>query len=234
MSSDAAARPPTLLTLAGHAEQVLREMIFSGELAPGDRVSAEEAAEQLGMSAMPVREALRSLASRGLVEAIARRGFRVRGADRTDFAETYQLRLLLDPFATTIAVPRMDAAALAAMDNALDRLEQTMLSDDVGCYDADHRAFHFSIYERAGSRWLLDIQAMLWENSQRYQRLSAGVRGTPSERVAEHRAIAGACRRGDAAGAARLVHQHLERTQVVVCAVLDARGGTATTKKESR
>jgi DNA-binding GntR family transcriptional regulator len=128
----------------------------------------------------------------------------------------------------------MDAAALAAMDKALDRFELTVLSGDVGCYDTDHRAFHFSIYDHAGSRWLLDIQSMLWENSQRYQRLSAGVRGTPAERVAEHRAIADACRRRDAAEAARLVHQHLERTQVVVFAVLDAHGGTAISEKESR
>jgi DNA-binding GntR family transcriptional regulator len=211
-----------VLTLAGHAEQVLREMIFSGELAPGVRISTDEAADKLGMSPIPVREALRSLASRGLVEAIARRGFRVRAADRDDFAETYQLRMLLDPFATKLAVPRMDADAIAAMDHALDDLERTILSNDVDSYDADHRAFHFSIYNHSGSRWLLDVQAMLWENSQRYQRLSAGVRGTPEDRVAEHRAIAEACRRGDTEETARLVHQHLDFTQAVVVTVLDA------------
>jgi DNA-binding GntR family transcriptional regulator len=211
-----------VLTLAGHAEQVLREMIFSGELAPGVRVSAEEAAEQLGMSPIPVREALRSLASRGLVEAIAHRGFRVRPADRADFAETYQLRMLLDPFATKLAVPRMDAEAIHAMDRALDSFERTILGEDLGSYDADHRAFHFSIYDHCGSRWLLDIQEMLWENSQRYQRLSAEVRGTPKDRVAEHRTIAEACRRGDVDEATHLVHQHLESTQTVVFRALDA------------
>lgn len=214
-------KPSPVLTLAGHAEQVLREMIFAGELAPGVRISADEAAEQLGMSPIPVREALRSLASRGLVEAIARRGFRVRPADRDDFAETYQLRMLLDPFATTLAVPRMDDAAIAAMDAALSDLERTVLSGDVGSYDRDHRAFHFAVYDHAGSRWLLDFQSMLWENSQRYQRISTGLRGTPQDRVAEHRAIADACRAGDAEGAARLVGQHLEHTRVVVFAALD-------------
>jgi DNA-binding GntR family transcriptional regulator len=213
--------PTRVLTLAAHAEQVLREMIFSGELAPGVRISAEEAAEKLGMSPIPVREALRSLASRGLVEAIARRGFRVRPADRRDFAETYQLRMLLDPFAAELAVPRMDRTAISGMDRALANLEHTMLSNDTGSYDAHHRAFHFSVYNHAGSRWLLDIQAMLWENSQRYQRLSASIRGTPEDRVAEHRAIAEACRRGDGAEAARIVRQHLDFTQAVVFPALD-------------
>jgi DNA-binding GntR family transcriptional regulator len=204
--------PSKVLTLAGHAEQVLREMIFSGELKAGDRVYPESAAEKLGMSPIPVREALRSLASRGLVDAVARRGFRVRPADRNDFAETYDLRLLLDPHAAGLAVPRMDDVG---------RLERSTLEGDVDSYDDDHRAFHFAIYRHSGSRWLQDIMAMLWENSQRYQRLSTGLRGTPEQRVAEHRAIAAACRAGDAELAQRLVYEHLDHTRVVVFAALD-------------
>ncbi|HEX5118506.1 MAG TPA: GntR family transcriptional regulator [Pseudonocardiaceae bacterium] len=221
MSTQPTSRPARLLTLAGHAEQLLREMIFSGELAPGVRISADDAARRLGMSAIPVREALRSLASRGLVESIARRGFRVRAADQADLAETYQLRMLLDPFATTLAVPRMDASALAAMDAAMDTFERTVRAGDVASYDADHRAFHFSVYDHAGSRWLTDIQAMLWENSRRYQRLSAALRGSAADRVAEHRAIADACRRGTAGEAAGLVHDHLARTEQLVTAELE-------------
>jgi GntR family transcriptional regulator, carbon starvation induced regulator len=209
-------------TLAGHAEQVLREMIFSGDLAPGVRISAEEVAENLGMSPIPVREALRSLASRGLVEAIAHRGFQVRPADRADFAETYQLRMLLDPFAAKLAVPRMNAEAITELDRALDRFERTIRTEDHASYDADHRAFHFAIYNHCGSRWLLDFEEMLWENSQRYQRISTVIRGTPEDRVAEHRAIAQACRSGDAEAAMRLIHQHLERTRTVVFQTLDA------------
>ncbi len=233
MPQNPPSRQSKVLTLTGHAEQILREMIFSGELAPGVRISADEAADKLGMSPIPVREALRGLVSRGLVESIPQRGFRVRPADRNDFAETYQLRLLLDPFAARLAVPRMDEAALEAMEEAFTALESTLLSDDVDSYDADHRAFHFSIYDHCGSRWLLDIQAMLWENSQRYQRLSTGIRGSVEQRVAEHRAIADACRLGDADGAAALVHSHLEHTRSVVFAVLDAPDDGEKNDKES-
>lgn len=222
MPQNQQSRPSKVLTLTGHAEQILREMIFSGELAPGVRISADEAAEKLGMSPIPVREALRGLASRGLVEAIPQRGFRVRPADRRDFAETYQLRILLDPYAARLAVPRMDAVALAAMEVAFSALENTMLNNDTDSYDFDHRAFHFSIYDHCGSRWLLDIQAMLWENSQRYQRLSTGIRGSVEQRVAEHRAIADACQLGDSEGAAALVASHLEHTRSVVFPVLEA------------
>ena len=216
MPNDRQSRKSAVVTLAGHAEKVLRELIFSGELRPGERIYADEEAEKLGMSLIPVREALRSLASRGMVEAIPQRGFRVRPADREDFAETYQLRLMLDPFAARLAVPRMTDSTLEEMDRALDALARTIRSGDVSDYDTDHRAFHFSIYNQCGSRWLLDIQSMLWENSLRYQRLSTGLRGTPEERVAEHQAIADACHVGDADIVADLVYQHLDHTRSVV------------------
>lgn len=218
-------RKNPVMTLAGHAEKVLRDMIFSGELEPGQRIYADEEAEKLGMSLIPVREALRTLASRGLVESIPQRGFRVRPADRDDFAETYQLRLILDPFAAQLAVPRMTAETLEDMDRALEALARTIRSGDATDYDTDHRAFHFAIYNECGSRWLIDIQSMLWENSLRYQHLSAGLRGGPEERIAEHRAIADACHLGDADLVAQLVHQHLEHTRSVVYDALPVEGG---------
>lgn len=224
MAPEPTSRRFGILTLAGHAEHVLRELIFSGELRPGVRIYADEMAEKLGMSPIPVREALRALASRGLVEAIPQRGFRVRPADRDDFQETYQLRQLVDPYAARLAVPRMDEASLDAMDRALKKLAGTILSNDVDSYDTDHHAFHFSIYNQSGNRWLLDVQQMLWENSMRYQRISTGLRGTAEERVAEHRAIAQSCRAGDAETVATYVFRHLEHTRSVVYESLSAEG----------
>ena len=207
----------------GHAEAVLREMIFSGELAPGTRIYPDEAAKQLGMSSIPMREALRGLAARGLVDASARRGFRVRDADAADFAETYQLRLMLDPYAVRLAVPNLNKGALDHVRTSLTELEKTITSGDVASYYRDHRDFHFSIYEHCGSRWLLEIMSMLWENSHRYQRLSAGPRGTAEERVAEHRAIADACIEGNVELAGELMYEHLERTRTVVAKLLDGK-----------
>ena len=214
-------KPPDLLTLVGYAEELLREMIFSGELPPGTRIYPDEAAAKLGMSSIPVREALRSLAARGLVDASARRGFKVRAADSADLAETYELRLILDPHAVRLAVPKLDRAALDKITSALAAYERTVTSGDMHNLYADHRALHFAIYEHCGSRWLLEIISMLWENSQRYQRLSTGPRDTAEERVAEHRAIAEACEHGDAERAAQLMREHLERTRAVVARLLD-------------
>lgn len=211
-----------ILTLAGHAEHTLRELIFNGELRPGVRIYADEMADRLGMSAIPVREALRTLASRGLVEAIPQRGFRVRPADREDFQQTYEMRQLLDPYAARLAVPHMDEASLDAMDRALDKLAVTILAGDVDNYDVDHHAFHFSIYNQSGNRWLIDVQQMLWENSQRYQRISTGIRGSAEGRVAEHRSIAEACRAGDSDAVSALVYKHLEHTRSVVYEALGA------------
>src|SRR5579884_3120669 len=187
-----------LPTLVEHAARAFREMIFSGELKPGERIYPDSAAERLGMSSIPVRP-----------------------ADRQDLLETYELRLLLDPYAASLAVPRMDEVAVAHMNQALQQLEQTLRSGDMQVYDRDHRAFHFSIYEHCGSTWLLRFMGMLWENSQRYQRMSAAFRGTTADRVAEHRAIAEACQAGDARETVRLVRRHLSRTREIVLRELD-------------
>ena len=113
---------------------------------------------------------------------------------------------------------------LAELDRALGALSRTIESGDTTSYDTDHRDFHFAIYHQSGSRWLIDVQSMLWENSLRYQRLSTGLRGGADQRIAEHRAIADACHLGDADLVADLVFQHLEHTRTVVMDALSETG----------
>src|SRR5690242_4657103 len=86
--------PPTLVERAAEG---LRAEILDGTLAPGDRVHLADAAERLGMSMVPVREALRSLASEGLVYAVPQRGYRVSELSLDDLEDTYRLRVELDP-----------------------------------------------------------------------------------------------------------------------------------------
>jgi DNA-binding GntR family transcriptional regulator len=211
---------PPHLTLAEHAEAMLRERIFSGALAPGLKIHLDEEAERLGMSPTPLREALRSLASKGLVETVSRRGYRVSSANRKDLDDTYRLRLVLDPMAARLAVPRLNPAAVAEINSAMAHLDRAIREGELATYYSRHRGFHFSIYGQCGSRRLLQFIDVLWENSRRYQRLSAGPRGSAEQRVQEHRAIARACEIGDADRAARLMFDHLQRTWTVVAAVL--------------
>ena len=88
-------------TLAEQAVSALRDEIFSGGLRSGEKVNIDEAAERLGMSQIPVREALRALDAVGLVEFVPQRGYTVKTADRDDFLDTYRLRAMLASWRAT-------------------------------------------------------------------------------------------------------------------------------------
>jgi DNA-binding GntR family transcriptional regulator len=201
---------PTLVERAVH---VLREEILDGTLAPGDRVHLADAATRLGMSMVPVREALRSLASEGLVRAVPQRGYRVSELSLGDLEDTYRLRLVLDPMATELAVPNMTDGEVAGVRTAFEGLVAAYEANDHMRHARLHRDFHFRIYGPCASPWLLRFLAQLWENSIRYQRLSHRRRGTLQDRAEEHRRILEAVEARDAAGAAERVREHLQLTR---------------------
>jgi DNA-binding GntR family transcriptional regulator len=200
-------------TLVERAVQGLRDEILDGTLAPGDRVHLTDAAARLGMSMVPVREALRSLAAEGLVCAVPQRGYRVSELSLGDLDDTYRLRLVLDPMAAELAVPNMTERELRVVRTAFDGLVAAYAAGDHVRHARFHRAFHFAIYEPCASPWLLRFLNQLWENSIRYQRLSHRRRGSLQDRAEEHRRILDAVEAGDAAGAAQRVREHLELTR---------------------
>jgi DNA-binding GntR family transcriptional regulator len=214
------ARTPSLTE---EAARLLREEILGGELAPGARVHLIDASRRLGMSIVPIREALRSLHSEGLVVALPQRGYRVSELNLADFDDTYRLRLVLDPMAVELAVPLLDDPRREVLGAAFTGLERAYRKHDRAAHAIEHRRFHFAIYEACGSPWLLRCLGVLWENSVRYQRISGqgGRRGLIEDRIEEHRRIRDACAGGDAAGAATQMRDHLAQTVRAVHAAIE-------------
>lgn len=200
------------LSLSDRAAILLREEILAGTLKPGDRVHLEGAATRFRMSPIPVREALRMLASEGLVIPVPQRGYRVTAITVDDLDDTYRLRLMLDPLAVRLAADRLDDDGRAHLRACFDRLVESYRQDDWSKHRLPHRNFHFAIYSRCGSPWLLRFVTMLWENSDRYQRLSTAGRGNPAQRLGEHRGIMEAVLAGDAGLGAQRMEEHLRLT----------------------
>jgi DNA-binding GntR family transcriptional regulator len=199
-------------TLADQAVSMLRGEIFSGELQAGEKVNIDDAAERLGMSQIPVREALRALDAVGLVEFVPQRGYTVKAADVHDFLDTYRLRITLDPMAARLSVPNLETKDLERAQEALEQLTAAQLSDDAEGQRRHHMEFHFAIYGKCGSPWLLRILEMLWENSERYQRISPDVRESLKTRAHEHYDILAAAASGDVEKTAAEVAAHISRT----------------------
>ena len=201
-------------TLAEKAFVALHDAIVRGELQPGERLPIEELAEVLDMSPMPIREALRRLDAVGLVENVPHRGARVTELSLEDLRDVYEARLALEPLAVQHAAERFDTNDAERGRELLDALNK--LGDRGGPETwAAHTAFHFCLYEAAGSDWLLRLIRPLWESSERY-RLAAPTKRKLSMRRDEHERILQACVDHQAAVARAELHNHLTRTASLV------------------
>jgi DNA-binding GntR family transcriptional regulator len=149
-------------TLAEFAADELRERILSRQLPPGDWIRLDGLAQDLGMSPIPLREALRMLATEGLVVQIPHRGYVVARATVADLDETYRVRLLLEPLAVGLAVPRLEDDDIRRLTKQFELFTEDLRRGDWPAYRIHHRDFHFAIYERCSSQWLLRFTDMLW------------------------------------------------------------------------
>jgi DNA-binding GntR family transcriptional regulator len=197
-------------TLAEKAFETMHKAIITGRLRPGARLPIEELADVLDMSPMPIREAVRRLDAAGLVENIPHRGARVTELSVNDLAEVYEARLALEMLAIRRAAQRFDAPHEGPARARLEALER-MTDDNSAAASAAHDAFHFALYDAAGSVWLLRLIRPVWETSERYCLEVPQVRQL-AKRRREHRAILEACIAHDPDAAALALHDHLART----------------------
>lgn len=121
-------------TIADGVAAALRAMIGTGELIPGEPIVIESTAQRLGVSAQPVREALKTLESEGRVEHVAHRGARVVALSEVDLVELDTLRALLEEAELRASIPELDEAALdrlRAIGDALAEAERVDSATDI-------------------------------------------------------------------------------------------------------
>ena len=189
-----------------HVLDELRSAILAGELAAGETLRQEELAERLGVSRMPVREAIKRLHSEGLVEVLPSRRVRVAALSRAEIEDIYDMRAALEPLAVRLAVPRLTKAQLREAAYALEAAEDEEDADTFGVRNA---AFHLALMNPCERPRLLNGIASLLDLSDRYQR--AALRDDAHNALvrAEHAALLEAARAGDADEAARLTEAHV-------------------------
>ncbi len=204
---EAGSHPRTAQQLAYEA---VRRAILRGSLAPGTRLTQSEIATALSLSTTPVREALRRLASENLVRIDAHRGAIVRGVDKEELREIYEIRLLLEPLA-------IRKATLRITEEQLDRAEQLWerMNDhtDPGDWAETNSAFHAVFADAADSPLLIRTAGTLRDSAANYVRwLCVADPELPVRANREHRRLLDACRARDPDLAARIEEEHLLST----------------------
>ena len=131
--------------------------IDSGDLAVGDRVSEQAICDAMGVSRTPVREALIQLASDGYLDNQPRRGFRVRGFDRENALEVFEIMGPLDGQAAFLACPLLDEQAHAQLRFLVGAMDLAIESELMRKYDDLQREFHTTYVRYCGNGRLAEM-----------------------------------------------------------------------------
>jgi DNA-binding GntR family transcriptional regulator len=182
---------------------LIRELIITGELAPGEQLRQRDLAQRFAVSQTPVREAMRRLESEGLLTCDTHRGFTVAAPDDGRLEENFQIRAALESLGASLAAGKIDAGGLARLRALNDKMHK-LAEDDPG-YAELNREFHFTVYEYARSPLLLSLMRLLWAS------LHGGpqVIRTHAESARQHDQILSALARGDAAAASARTYEHI-------------------------
>jgi DNA-binding GntR family transcriptional regulator len=162
----------------------IRRLILSGELAPGRRFVAQNIAEQLGLSHVPVREALRRLDAQGLVSLSPSRSAVVTPLRDEELRSIYRMRLWMEPQLAALSAPHRSAVDLARLE---DELTETFLPPWTDESWNSHAEFHRQFVLPESGTWDLRILDILWAASERFTRLALDPVAAPaSETELEH------------------------------------------------
>jgi DNA-binding GntR family transcriptional regulator len=203
------------LSLGERAYRRLRESIVRGMLPAGRRISERSLATELGISAQPVREALRRLEQDGMVVTLPRRGTVVAEVGPTQLAELGRIRAALEGVACALAAERIGDDVLLALRAILARMEAGTAAADVEALDEANDEFHALIHRTAGNLFLIRSLASLraYDHLGRRRAVGSTPRDLPKA-LAEHRGILAALRRRDPALAEARMRQHILRSLV--------------------
>lgn len=198
--------------LAVQVHDVLAEMLLSGALAPDDRLSMRDLAAKLGVSVMPVREAVTRLVARGALSVLPNRAVRVPLLSRDEFLDLTETRILNETEAVRRAAGRVTAA-----DEPRLRLLETAFRDSLESADGRdavraNKALHFDIYGRARSPMLLELITKMWLKAGPIINLDLGQqvrRNRSAASVRTHARLVNALLAGDGATAAGALEEDI-------------------------
>lgn len=205
----------------------LRQRIFNHELTPGTWIDEQKLAEQYGISRTPLREALKVLASEGVVELKPRRGCYVTEISRQDMDDIFPLMAMLEGRCALEAVRRAKPADLRALKAIHERLEVAAKDGRIDAFFEANQEFHRLIQELANNRWLLSVIQDLRKVLKLSRLHSLSLEGRLQQSLEEHRAIMAAFEANDAEKAEKTMQDHLLSSRQALANQYDSNTGKA-------
>jgi GntR family transcriptional regulator, transcriptional repressor for pyruvate dehydrogenase complex len=243
MTFEAGARKETLYA---RTARHVRELIADKDLAPGDRLPTErELAQTLGVSRVPIREAIRTLAAQGIVEVRRGQGMFVgaRGGveatveeltatllrQRDAFRDLFAVRRLLEPASAQWAATRIDDEGVAALTRIVQRMEVAAAPEppDLEAMEELDAQLHVELAVASENRVLLRIMQAIQDLHREQIETSIRYRGRVHQTLRDHRRIVAAIAAHDPVEARAAMVDHLANSEAAALGRLDAAGSEA-------
>lgn len=145
------------VSLVEEVSRVLKEAILEGTLRGGEQLVEAELKEQFGVSRSPIREALRDLEKKGLVEIVPRKGAFVRSISSRDIEENFPVRAVLEGLAAKKALHKLGPEQIREMEKALQNMRGAVEAKDGKSYWEHHRLFHETFIQGCGNQLLIGL-----------------------------------------------------------------------------
>ena len=209
----------------------IRDMIVEGELAPGPRISERALCDRFGVSRTPLREALKVLASEGLVELTPNRGARVILLTEPDARDMFEVMGTLEGLAGELAAARITAEDIAAIKALHYQMALHHARRELMPYFRLNQEIHRKIFEISRNRTLLSVYRSLAGRIRR-PRYLANISPTRwAEALKEHEAILAALEARDGQTLGRILKAHLSKTGETVLQALREEAGNGASRK---
>lgn len=212
-------------TLQSLVYRTLREAILDGQLAPGQKLVAGAIARDLGVSRMPVREALSRLEQDGFVTSIPHKEVVVAEFNERDVIEIYDIRSVLEAYAARLCAQHVTPAQLCRLGRLLAEMEAALADGDTERFKQRDNEFHHLLFATCGSLHLARLLSELWDQCLYYRSLAAALNTNPGRSVEHHRQILLALERRDPDAAEKWIQEHTQTARERIVAHLRSRAG---------
>jgi DNA-binding GntR family transcriptional regulator len=204
--------PPTQYrSKADIVEEHVRELILTGELAPGEPLRISDVSRSLGVSDIPCREAFARLETEGLLRTEPHKPAVVAEVGAHELEELFAIRAQLEGLAMEQAATSLDGEQLDHIEAVLEQMEAAERDSRADDYRELNRSFHFAIYEHQPYERLTKLVRELWDSSSRCGTIFRADDTAMEASAAEHRKMFEALRTGDGPEARRVLEAQKHR-----------------------
>ena len=198
----------------------LREMIGTGKLEPGQQIVQESLSAALGVSRVPIREALRVLEGEGQVIHYPNRGYFVTDLSVEDLEEVYRIRAILEEEALRLAIPLLTDSDIEYIESIQIELEKAVASKKISGITETNRRFHFAMFEASNMPRLVRMIRTLWDATDAYRGVYFAAPTNLNHMNAEHRQMLESLKKRDIKKTIEFQTMHRENAVSAVSQVI--------------